>query len=187
MLAREIALIRSLDREGKIKYQRETAKEMARYSDRYLPVNQSMIDTLGVKILNDPSGNPSFVNTLKKVPKAKGLAHIDEIWVNPDTSSYHKVLNYELAHVAFGHRLKNTPVPIAEVQAEGTTYIVGGRLGIPTEVLAKSSAPVLYTRMGDYSPEQIDNMMNANRRAIIEVANSFVGGRRIASQANYLY
>ena len=174
-IAKEIQLIRTLDDIGKANYREAMSQGMARYSDRYSDVNSKMLDALGVNIVKDLIQYPSQLKLVEKTPTLHGLAWDKNIWLRNDLPYQQKILNHELAHIGFNHSGRNTSTALSEVQAEGTSYGVGHRLGIPLDVLAMNSAPVLHSRMKQYSPEQIGNMLEMNRSPINEMVSRFIG------------
>jgi len=185
-IAREIALIRELDSVGRTNYKEAMSKEMAKYSGRYAPMNELMSKALGVEIVQDLARYPSQLKMVESKPSTKGLAWDNNIWVKDDIPYVDKVRNHELAHIGFNHSTSNLPTAIQEIQAEGASYGIGYKLGIPTDVLAASSAPTIYSRAKQYSNEQIGNMIEANKLPINEMVSAFMGNRapsgyRIAS------
>lgn len=189
-IAREIAVIRELDDVGKLNYRHAMSQGMSDYADRYSDVNKRMVDALGVNLTSDLVKYPSQLKIVEDRPSTKGLAWEDSInaitsdgrrtaphvWVRGDLPYRDKVLNHELAHVGFKHSASDLPVGLQEIQAEGTSYGVGHRLGIPVDVLAMSSAPTLNSRMKQYSPDEIGNMLEMNRSPIAEMVRRFMGG-----------
>lgn len=176
-IAREIQLIRTLDNVGKANYREAMSEGMAKYSGRYGDVNDKMLDALGVNIVKDLMQYPSQLRIVENTPTLHGLAWDKNVWLKNDLPYPEKVLNHELAHIGFNHSGRNTSTALAEVQAEGTSYGIGHRLGIPVDVLAMASAPVLHSRMKQYSPEQIGNMIEMNRSPISEMVSRFMGSR----------
>lgn len=175
-IAKEIALIRELDELGKANYREAISQGMSKYSGRYKDVNSRMLDALGVSIVKDLVQYPSQLKLVEKTPTLHGLAWDKNIWTRDDLPYREKILNHELAHIGFNHSGTNTSTALAEIQAEGTSYGIGHRLGIPVEVLAMNSAPVLHSRMKQYSPEQIGNMLEMNRSPIGEMVSRFMSG-----------
>ena len=173
-IAKEIQLIRTLDDVGKANYREAMSQGMAKYSDRYTDVNARMLDALGVNIVKDLVQYPSKLRLVEKTPTLHGLAWDKNIWTRDDLPYREKILNHELAHIGFNHSGTNTSTALAEIQAEGTSYGIGHRLGIPLDVLAMNSAPVLHSRMKQYSPEQIGNMLEMNRSPIGEMVSRFM-------------
>ena len=175
-IAKEIAVIRQLDEQGRANYKEAMAREIARYSEKYAPVNWRMSEALGVNLVDDLMQYPGQLKIIENKPKTRGLAWNGNIWVSNEVPYADKVKNHELAHIAFEHSTSNLPTVIQEIQAEGTAYGVGHRLGIPLDVLAMSTAPTIYSRAKQYSPEQIDNMIDANKRPITEMIGTFMKG-----------
>ena len=175
-IAKEIQLIRTLDDVGKANYREAMSQGMAKYSDRYSDVNARMLDALGVNIVKDLVQYPSQLRLVENSPTVRGLAWDKNVWLRDDLPYQQKILNHELAHIGFNHSGSNLTTALAEIQAEGTSYGVGHRLGIPLDVLAMNSAPVLHSRMKQYSPEQIGNMLEMNRASIGEMVSKFMHG-----------
>ena len=175
-IAKEIAIIRELDELGKANYRSAITEGMGKYSGRYDAVNQRMLDVLGVEIVGDLLKYPSQLKIVEASPSVRGVTWDNKVWVKDDLPYKEKVINHELAHIGFGHSQSDLPIALQEVQAEGTSYGIGHRLGIPLDVLAMSSAPVLNSRMRQYSPEQIGNMLEMNRSRISEMVNKFMRG-----------
>ncbi len=176
-IAREIQLIRTLDDVGKVNYREAMTQGMAKYADRYSDVNSRMLDELGVNIVKDLIQYPSQLRIVESSPTTRGLAWDKNVWLKDDLPYQQKILNHELAHIGFNHSGSDLPTALQEIQAEGTSYGIGHRLGIPTDVLAMASAPVLHSRMKQYSPEQIGNMIEMNRSPISEMVSRFMGSR----------
>jgi hypothetical protein len=175
-IAREIQLIRTLDDVGKANYREAMSEGMAKYSGRYGDVNDKMLDALGVNIVKDLIQYPSQLKIVENTPTLHGLAWDKNIWTRDDLPYPEKILNHELAHIGFNHSGRNTSTALSEVQAEGTSYGIGHRLGIPTDILAMNAAPVLHSRMKQYSPEQIGNMIEMNRVPISGMVGKFMSG-----------
>lgn len=176
-IAQEIQLIRTLDDVGKANYREAMSEGMAKYSGRYGDVNARMLDALGVNVVKDLIQYPSQLRLVENSPTLRGLAWDKNIWTRDDLPYPEKILNHELVHIGFNHSGSNLPTALQEIQAEGTSYGVGHRLGIPTDVLAMNSAPVLHSRMKQYSPEQIGNMLEMNRSPIADMVSRFMSGR----------
>ena len=175
-IAREISLIRTLDDLGKVKYREAMSEGMTKYADKYGDVNSKMLDALGVNVVKDLIQYPSQLRIVESVPSTKGLAWDRNVWTRDDLPYRQKILNHELAHIGFNHSDGNLPVALQEIQAEGTSYGIGHKLGIPVDVLAMNAAPVLHSRMKQYSPEQIGNMLEMNRSPISEMVSRFMSG-----------
>ena len=176
-IAREIALIRELDDLGKVNYKDAMSREMAKYSDRYSPVNDAMSNVLGVNLVDDLIKYPSQLKMVDENPTLKGLAWDNNVWVKGELPYVDKIRNHELAHIGFRHSSSNLPTVIQEIQAEGASYGIGHKLGIPTDVLAMSTAPTIYSRAKQYSSEQIGNMIDMNREPISKMVDAFMKGQ----------
>jgi len=174
-IAKEISLIRTLDDVGKANYRETMSQGMAKYADKYADINSRMIDSLGVNIVKDLVQYPSQLRIVENSPTTRGLAWDKNVWTKGDLPYQQKVLNHELAHIGFNHSGGDLPVALQEIQAEGTSYGVGHRLGISLDILAMNAAPVLHSRMKQYSPEQIGNMIEMNRSPIGEMVSRFMG------------
>ena len=177
-IAREISVIRALDDVGKANYREAMTQGMSKYAGLYSPVNERMLGILGVDLVGDLIKYPSQLKIVENVPSTKGLAWDNKVWVKDDLPYAEKIKNHELAHIGFKHSSSDLPVALQEIQAEGASYGIGHRLGIPLDVLAMSTVPTLHSRMKQYSPEQIGNMLEMNRSPIAEMVSRFISGGR---------
>ncbi len=173
-IAQNIALFADLDREAKMNFIANANRRLAEYSNRFDDVNRNVSDWLGVRLVNDLFLYPNENAFIKSRPTVKGLAWDNSIWVNNDLPYAGKVRNHELAHVAFRHSGSNLPRIIKEIQAEGTAYGVGYKLGIPVDVLSATSVFPIFRDKEGYSAEQIGNMIEENRPIIQNMVDKFI-------------
>ena len=72
-IAKEIALIRQLDEQGRANYKEAMAREIARYSEKYAPVNRKMSVALGVNLVDDLMQYPGQLKIIENKPKTRWL------------------------------------------------------------------------------------------------------------------
>lgn len=184
-IAKEIQILNDLDKTGRINYREDAQRRLAQYADKYSPLNNRLADVLGIELLDDLSRFPEVQG--KDTSKVAGFQVGGKIWLNPKAAT-EKTKLHELSHAAHKHygvpaflQFGERPMDFLdtltkEVQAEGTAYGVGYKLGVPQDVLAMNSALSLRPMARDLglSPKDINDAIDEDRESITKMVGNII-------------
>lgn len=189
-IASRIKEMYGLPNEDIYKIYQENLTKLLPYQDKAV-VNTRMAKDLGATFVEDLSENPyaeTFVDVTNSLAgdSHEGIAALaykndlgNRIWVKPDLpiQRQDRLKTHELAHLKFDHIGRRVQPLLAELEAEGTAYGVGYRLGQPDDANLNTTAAYLTPWFQQHAPnENIDNIINLRLNNLKTMTDRFTKG-----------